>query len=219
MRNLWFPLTNGWFSLTVGIFYALSGCLMLNFPVGGSIVVVVLLIGFCLGYISYQESRRPPLIRAMAAVLALVHAAAHFAAICAATRFFTWLNAAWLGADLTPWLWWPLFGLEMIIAGTIIGGLIFGVSLLLGSGVANIAHNDAFSAMRLNSYRNFLRIKIEGSKLTIFPIGLDRVPRRNGWRKANPAEMAQRHSIFQPEEPLRPRLIEDPIVIDANNVR
>ena len=106
----------------------------------------------------------------------------------------------------------------MFVTGTIVGGLIFGLSLLLGSGVADIAHNDAFSAMRLNSYKNFLRIKIEGSKLTIFPIGLDRVPRREGWRKASAVEIAQHQSIFQPRKPLRPRLIEDPIVIDAKNV-
>jgi hypothetical protein len=192
---------------------------MLNFPIGGSVTVAVLLIGFCMGYISYQESRRPAFIRAMAALLALVHSAAHFAAIWAATRLFTYLNTVWFGSDLTPWLWWPLFILEMVIAGTVIGGMIFGVSLLLGSGFAHIAHNDAFSAMRLNSYRHFLRIKIEGSKLTIFPIGLDRVPHRSGWRKASDAEIAQRNSIFQPKQPLRARLIEDPIVLDANDVR
>jgi hypothetical protein len=73
--------------------------------------------------------------------------------------------------------------------------------------------------MRLNSYRHFLRIRIEGSKLTIFPIGLDHVPQRSGWRKASDAEIAQRSSIFHPKQPLRPRLIEDPIALDANNVR
>jgi hypothetical protein len=46
--------------------------------------------------------------------------------------------------------------------------------------------------MRLDFYRHFLRIKIEGSKLTIYPIRLDRVPRRSGWRKASEAEIAQR---------------------------
>jgi hypothetical protein len=218
-RNLWFPLSNRGFSLALGIFYAFAGCLMLNFPVGGSVTVAVLLLGFCLGYISYQESRRPAFIRAMAALLAFVHSAAHFAAIYVAARFFTWLNAAWLGPDLIPWLWWPLFLGEMVLAGTLIGGMIFGVSLQLGSGFADIAHNDAFSAMRLDSYRHFLRIKIEGSKLTIFPIGLDSVPHRSGWRKASDTEIAQRKSIVQPMQPLRPRLIEDPIIIDADRVR
>jgi hypothetical protein len=192
---------------------------LLKWPVGGSVVTALLIGAFCLGYISYQESQRTAFIRGVAAFLALVHSAAHFAAICAATRFSTNLNAAWFGNDLTPWLWWPLFFLEMVVAGGIVGGLIFGVSLILGSGIANIAHNDAFSAMRLDSYRHFLRIKIEGSKLTIFPIGLDRVPRRSGWRKSDAAEIAQRQSIFQPKQPLQARLIEDPIVIDANNVR
>lgn len=219
LRNLWFPLTNREFSFALGIFYALAGCLMLKWPVWGSVVVGLLLIAFCFGYISYQESQRNKFIRVIAAVLSLMHSAAHFAAIYAATHGFVWLNAAFFGAELTPWFWWPLFLVEMVLAGTVVGGMIFGLSLLLGSGLANIAHNDAFSAMRLDSYKNFLRIKIEGSKLTIFPIGLDRVPRRDGWRKASAAETARRHSIFQPEQPLRPKLIEDPIVIDANTVR
>jgi hypothetical protein len=87
LRNLWFPLTNRGFSLTLGIFYALAGCLLLNFPVWASIVVAVLLIGLCLGYISYQESRRTAFIRTMAALLAFVQSAAHLVAICAACAF------------------------------------------------------------------------------------------------------------------------------------
>jgi hypothetical protein len=219
LRNLWFPLTNWEFSLTLGIFYALAGSLMLKCPAWGNVVVGFLLIAFCLGYISYQESQRTKFIRGIAAVLSLAHSAGHFAAIYAATHVFAWLNAAWFGPHLAPWLWWPLFFAEMVLAGTVVGGMIFGLSLLLGSGLADIAHNDAFSAMRLDRYRHFLRIKIDGSKLTIFPIGLDRVPSRKDWRKASKAEIAQGRSIFQPKQPLQPRLIEDPIVIDANDVQ
>jgi hypothetical protein len=139
-------------------------------------------------------------------------------AIATATQFFTSLNADWFGSDLHRWAWLALFATEMIISGTVIGGVIFGVSLILGSGIADIAHNDAFSAMRLDRYRHFLRIKVEGSKLTIFPIALDRMPARSDWRKATAVEMAQGESIFQPKCVLTPKLIEDPIVLDADTV-
>jgi hypothetical protein len=42
----------------------------------------------------------------------------------------------------------------------------------------NLNHNDAFSAMRLDSHRNFLRLRIKDDAVTIYPIGLNRVPRR-----------------------------------------
>jgi hypothetical protein len=35
-------------------------------------------------------------------------------------------------------------------------------------------YNDAFSAMRLDSYRNFSRIRIKGDEVTIYPVWLDK---------------------------------------------
>ena len=82
------------------------------------------------------------------------------------------------------------------ITGTVIWGMIFELGILLGSGIANIAHNDAFSALRLDRYRHFLRSKIEGSKLTIFSIGLDRVPSREGWRKGTRRRLCNANQSF-----------------------
>jgi hypothetical protein len=61
--------------------------------------------------------------------------------------------------------------------------------------------NEAFSSMRIKSYKNFLRLRIapDGS-LTIYPIGLKDVPRDRFDPPRNP--------------PLSPRLIEPPIRID-----
>jgi hypothetical protein len=217
-RNLWFPLTNRGFSIALGIFYFLAGCQLVAWPGWDSRIAITVVVGtFFLAYTAYPESSRTRSVKWIAAAVAVAQSLAHVTAIVMATQFFIGLNADWFG-DLHRWVWLALFAVEMIITGAIIGGLIFGLSLIFGSGIADIAHNDAFSAMRLDRYRHFLRIKIEGSKLTIFPLALDRVPCRSDWRKATEAEMAEGRSIFQPKCGLSPKLIEQPIVIDAKNV-
>lgn len=54
---------------------------------------------------------------------------------------------------------------------------------IASSGWWNLNHNDAFSAMRLDSHRNFLRLRIKDDAVMIYPIGLDCVPWRNAWRR------------------------------------
>lgn len=39
--------------------------------------------------------------------------------------------------------------------------------------------NDAFSALRLGQYNNFLRVRIDGDNVDIFAVGLDDVPHRD----------------------------------------
>jgi hypothetical protein len=56
-------------------------------------------------------------------------------------------------------------------------GALFGIYLYASSRWWNLNHNDAFSAMRLDSHRNFPRLRIKDDAVTIYPIGLDRVPR------------------------------------------
>jgi hypothetical protein len=64
-------------------------------------------------------------------------------------------------------------GLLMGVVGGAVAGLIFGINLMLTCRYADINHNDAFSAMRLNSYRNFLRLRILGNQVTAYAIGMD----------------------------------------------
>ena len=44
--------------------------------------------------------------------------------------------------------------------------------------------------MRVFDYRHFLRIRILGDQITVYPVGLERVPRRNEWQDspASPAD-------------------------------
>ena len=65
------------------------------------------------------------------------------------------------------------------------GGRLFGLYLYVTSHSYNMNHNDAFSSMRLDSHRNFLRIRITDDEVRIYPIGLTDIPKRHEW-KINP---------------------------------
>ena len=57
-------------------------------------------------------------------------------------------------------------------------------------------------------------MRIDKDKLTIYPIGLDRVPGRKGWRAITDKDDASGHNpLIKPRRPLRPHLIEMPIEI------
>ena len=99
------------------------------------------------------------------------------------------------------------------LIGGVIGAFIFGCYWVVTSVLFGM-HQDAFSALAIPDYKNFLRMKFEKDKLTIYPIALDRVPRRQEWRANNPKKDSAEHMpLLVPKRDMKPELIEDPIVI------
>ncbi len=74
-----------------------------------------------------------------------------------------------------------------------------GLYWTLTSTLFNMHTGDAFGALGIKDYKNFLRIKLEPGRATIYPIALDRVPGRKGWRW----QLAQRRAapVAQPADP------------------
>jgi hypothetical protein len=67
--------------------------------------------------------------------------------------------------------------------------------------------NEAFSAARLNSYRSFLRFRIdEDGALTVHVIGVDHVPRR--WRSDADTLDPERSWLVPAGRPIEPHLID-----------
>ena len=96
--------------------------------------------------------------------------------------------------------------------GGLAGGFVWGIYLLLTCITVGIHDNEAFSAMRLGLYRHFLRLRIKGDELTIYPISIDH-PARSGWQWNEARKKGdQNQPEVIPKEPLKPRLIEGPIV-------
>ena len=70
------------------------------------------------------------------------------------------------------------------VAGGLVGGCIVGIYLFISLQVFGRHSTEAFSSLRIQDFKHFLRLRIDGAgKLTIYAIGIDRVPRR--WRAAS----------------------------------
>ncbi|MEU6857811.1 metallophosphoesterase [Glycomyces sp. NPDC046736] len=112
---------------------------------------------------------------------------------------------AWAGAQVIRSLpnvefWTYLAYLPVAgLVGTWLVGLYLVVANRLG-----VNANELFAGMSVIDQKCFLRIRIDASGATVYPIGLDRAGRH--W-KADP-QGGETDSWIKPAEPLRPRLIE-----------
>jgi hypothetical protein len=181
-----------------------------------------MLIGLWAGLVSYVESES----RLVRILIGTLHAAAHIAALlfvswlASATGFVPWLigKIPWVSSDIARILWNVLVAL---FAGGLLGGFVMGLYWTLTSTLFNMHTGDAFGALGIKDYKNFLRIKLEPGRATIYPIALDRVPGRKGWRwQLGKGEQRPAHNPqIMPVNPLKPRMIEKtPIVIEADKV-
>ena len=112
-----------------------------------------------------------------------------------------------------------VFPLELIFLGGIAAGFVWGAYLTI-SCLIGLHCDQAFASMGIPDFKNFLRLKIEPNKLTIFPIGLRRTPRRWSWRRAKQrgGDGLTEGPAIVPLRPLRPILIEGPIEIRVGDV-
>ena len=176
-----------------------------------------LVAGLWLGLVQYAEpDAEPRLLRWLAKLtLGTLHTMAHLTVLLAANSLFGIVY--WFFADSqslfvkVPGI--LLYTLLMIVIGGMLGALVFGIYWVVTSMLFGM-HPDSFSALGIKNYRNFLRMKFEPDRLTIYPVALDIVPGRRGWRPRDKTDTEG--SLIQPKRPLRPRLIEDPIVISRS---
>lgn len=211
-----FPFLNPEFSLLLGMLYAVYAFILSQLPRADVNVILfaIMAAGF-VGYSGYQEKFSKKIVG-----LSLVHVGVQFVALKFLASMWMWLDAKTFAfSTVGPWWAWFLeLALLMGLIGSPVAGFIFGLNLFLTCRYANMNHNDAFSAMRLNSFRNFLRIKLVGNQITIFPIGLDFVPRRQDWINNPKSESDSSASYFSAASGMRPILIEEPIVVGGWDV-
>jgi len=93
------------------------------------------------------------------------------------------------------------------IGGYVIGSFIMGVYLFVSLHLFGRHDNEAFSALKIEDYKNFLRMHITRDKLTIYPVKIEKVGRRWNYKTEN-------GGVYEPDAPLKPELAEEkPIVI------
>ncbi|HEV7632161.1 MAG TPA: hypothetical protein VGO41_04170 [Steroidobacteraceae bacterium] len=195
-RNLLFPVLNPRAALLPAIVYALSAWFasarlaladIETFPVAlhSALNVAVrdpfcgLWLLFVIGGLVFFTDTHSRWYRLLGGGL---HAVAHlFAALLvawAAMRFTVMLLHLTYGQPLQL----LAAGLLTFIGGAIVGSLLIGVYLLVSVGVFGRHYQEAFSSLRIQDFKSWLRLRITASgALEAWAIGIDRVPRR--WRR------------------------------------
>src|SRR5262249_33563918 len=221
-RNLAFSWWNPFFGLVPGAIYALlAWSLRLDFSDARSVgavlervwtmlperpSAVVWIAAIVGGFILFTDTHSAWYRRIAGPLHGLTHLVGALAVIWAATYF----TVAVLGLSLDrPWPF-VVAGVLVFAGGWLVGALILGLYLLVSLNVSGRHANEAFSALRIEDWKPFLRLRIgPDGPLTIFPIGLRRVPRR--WVARAGAVGPTLEPAPGSEEP--PVLIEDPIVV------
>ncbi|QDK78538.1 hypothetical protein EXU85_07910 [Spirosoma sp. KCTC 42546] len=110
----------------------------------------------------------------------------------------------------TDWERISVQSLALLLIGGLIGGLVMGVYLLIANGIFGTHETEAFSSLRIQDYKNFLRLHLTKDHLTIYPVNVEQVPRQWTYQ----ANMTNGEPWFEPDSPLHAGLIEPPIIID-----
>jgi hypothetical protein len=139
-----------------------------------------------------------------------LHALAHFAGV----FLLGWAAAVWFADYSTVW---RIVASALLIfgGGYFLGGFIMGIYLLITLNVFGVHHNEAFSSLSIERYKNFLRFRIDADgTLTIFPIGIE-TPVKD-WKKGD--RSAGEPGCVPQTNPMpdknRPFLIEEPIIFE-----
>ena len=194
-RNFLFPLTNPKSGWLYAFLYAMSAWLasasleaadVIDLPTALSAAInasirdplngmwLVTIVG---GFIFFTDTH----VRSWRILGGAFHAMLHLAA-----AFAVGWAALWLTDDVLHLGYGSI--LQLLISGAItftlggpVGAFILGLYLFVSIRIFGRHSNEAFSSLRIQDYKQWLRLKIDAAgKLTIHAIALDRVPRR--WR-------------------------------------
>lgn len=206
--NALFAFRNFSFALLLGLLYYCLSIIPVSPMHQPFFLTAILSLGFFL-YTAKQEGKSW-----LVGAISIINGAVHTLALIALANYFAAFNASHFPPNMWHHLSPALFAAEMIILGSLVAGQLYGLNLWITSGFLNLNHNDAFSSMRRDSHRHFLRMRFSGDEVQVFPIGLDSVPtrRRREW-KANTANLGTPPPAYIADPPMRPRLIEQPFAI------
>jgi len=212
--NFLFPLKNVSFSIVLGGAYSIIGWLSSLISFVDLVPIYLLFAAGFIGYGVYQDRAKA----IPAATLEAFHSVVHLAAI---NILAGWLLTAESHGLVyrSDWPWWLsllAFSIPMTVVGGILAGFVYGLHNYIACRWFDLCHNDAFSAMRLDSHRHFLRIRVVGDQITVFPIGIDRVPMRDEWTLNQEGKSEPHASYLLPPESFCFQLLENPIVVHGH---
>jgi hypothetical protein len=241
LGNIWFAITNWDFSIFIGVLYCLCALLMLWWrgygETGGAGALIsrfwgqvnnlwttpiflLIFIGFLLALVSSADKKS----RVLKWFIAPLHSVSHVALLLFWTSLWSVMLSSWGIRSMTIFgdIFYFLFLVVGMVASGFLGGTLWGLYLTAASFFWGAESNSAFSAMRLESYKHFIRLKIEGNKLTVYPIAVDKCPTRRDWQFNPKCEDGNQNTpvIIPRETPenIGQHFIEKPIEIDLAKV-
>ncbi|MBD3629087.1 metallophosphoesterase [Cyclobacterium sp.] len=141
----------------------------------------------------------------------LVHGLLHLVNFYFLLWLFSRINLFQLGLGINESRQIFLFVVEMVLAGGIISAVLFGLYLTFSVVVLKNHITEASSSYRWEGYKNFLRFSVNKEGITIFPVGLKKVPAN--WENVGTEEKPR----FEGGD-IQYDLIEDPIFIKNEKI-
>ncbi len=161
--------------------------------------------GIVLGFLAFTDTHS----RLYRVLGGLAHAAAHFTAM----FYLGWgaLDIAGRVFHTGGVLRAALAGAGTFAGGWLAGSIIMGIYLLVSVNVFGRHSEEAFSGLRIEDFKHFLRLHVAADgRLTIWPLKIERVPRR--WRPRTDGDKTMSRVV--PDQPLVVELIEPPIRVN-----
>ncbi len=198
-RNVFFTALNPAFGLVTGILYLLTGWAMhldlsahafsefwfvlarttnhaLNEPLAAFWITFIFL-SFYLFTDTHSRSYR--------FIAGTLHGLSHLLAVFGIGWFSSYLTIQQFGLPFASTGQMLAAGASMVVGGWLLGSIIMGLYLLISLNGFGRHTNEAFSSLKIQDWKNFLRLKIDADgSLTIFTVGLRRVPRK--WKRIGP---------------------------------
>jgi hypothetical protein len=164
-------LSQTWDAVIVAIHSALLS------PIGAGLYIFI-----TLGFIFFADAGSN-LFRVIGGLL---HTLAHIVVGFSIFWLATYLSISVLGLLPKSILQYLVAGTIMVPVGWVAGSVVVGLYLLISLNVFGRHSNEAFSALRIQDWKGFLRCRIDkDERLTVSFVGLRRVPRR--WQQTSGA--------------------------------
>lgn len=186
----------------------------------GSSLTMSLVVATVVGFVFFTDTHSVLYRIVMGGLHGILHVLAAFtlALLCIhliadSTDPKSWIvTVPWGAHEFHPDLRVLVAAVIIFVGGFIVGSFIMGLYLLVSLNFFGRHGNEAFSSLGIEDWKNFLRLQIDtNGNLTIYPIGIKRVPRKWKGGAATGPELV-------PDEQgdpkaTKPRLIEEPIFI------
>lgn len=167
--------------------------------------ILVMLMISSMGFFALQSNKHKP---KSSFWLGIVHGIVHFLTIFC-IYWAVLRHGLFTGAAIDPicskldYINFILVGVAIFISGYFVGSILMGLYLYIALHFFKLHTNEAFSALRIEDYKGFLRFRITKEKLEAFFIGIDQVPKQ--WQPNKDDDKPTWEAV---DEPIRPVLVD-----------